>query len=487
MNQFPSSCSQFPARQGFSLAPNSSPDSVLFPGSRFPVLSSRNQELRTDLKLAALKGAHFIILGLGRAGYAAARALLKAGALISGYDDNAQIWETPKIKSLLAQGLKRWENLNLNLAPTFTVIASPGFPSSHNLIRFFEDRGVPVLDELDFASQFLPGPIIAVTGTNGKSTTVAMIAAILKQAGSKVFMGGNLAPGRPLSDALLLKPRDYYVVEISSFQLQRSRFIAPKIAVILNITPDHLDRHKTFANYVRAKAQILKRQTENDWAVLNYDDPTVRKMAHLGRAKKIFFSTRRLASVPRSAFRLPLLLPLPLPLPVHLDNAIAAITAVSLLGVSPRAIKAALKKFKGLKHRLEVIRCRHGVTYINNSMCTNPASGIRCLETFPKKVILITGGKEKNLMLRDYLKTIVRRTKWVILLGENSPKLSAGLTRLGFHRWQIVQTMRDAVQTASQKATPGDIVLLSPGFASFDMFSDFQARGRAFKNEVNRL
>jgi UDP-N-acetylmuramoylalanine--D-glutamate ligase len=277
------------------------------------------------------------------------------------------------------------------------------------------------------------------------------------------------------------------VVEISSFQLQRSRFIAPKIAVILNITPDHLDRHKTFANYVRAKAQILKRQTENDWAVLNYDDPTVRKMAHLGRAKKIFFSTRRLASVPRSAFRLPLLLPLPLPLPVHLDNAIAAITAVSLLGVSPRAIKAALKKFKGLKHRLEVIRCRHGVTYINNSMCTNPASGIRCLETFPKKVILITGGKEKNLMLRDYLKTIVRRTKWVILLGENSPKLSAGLTRLGFHRWQIVQTMRDAVQTASQKATPGDIVLLSPGFASFDMFSDFQARGRAFKNEVNRL
>ncbi|MGQ9707908.1 MAG: UDP-N-acetylmuramoyl-L-alanine--D-glutamate ligase [bacterium] len=449
-------------------------------------------------QLATLKDSRLIILGLGRAGRAATRFLLKVGARVAGYDDNTRVWVTPQVKSLLQQGLKmaRITTLKSSNLAHLTVIASPGFPSNHRVIRFFEERGVLVLDELDFASQFLPGRLIAVTGTNGKSTTVALIASILKEAGSKVFMGGNLAPGKPLGLALLGTPRDFYVIEVSSFQLERAHFIAPKVAVILNITQDHLDRHRTFAHYVRCKARILERQSAEDWAVLNYDDPVVREMRNLAQAKRLFFSLKRRVNggylhnnsffFQGSAIASTSTLASVRTSPI-VDNALAAITVARILGVGRAAIIRALRKFRGLEHRLEPVACIRQVKYINNSMCTNPMAGIRSLEAFPKRVILIAGGKEKNVLILDYLKAIKRRAKWVVLLGENSERLADGLQGLGFFSFEIACSMRAAVRAASRRANPGDIILFSPGFASFDMFRDFQDRGKAFKNEVKRL
>ncbi len=448
-------------------------------------------------------GKRFIVLGMGRAGRAAARFLLAMKAAVYGFDDDTTVWNTAAVQKLLNQGLKRLAKPAIQdstLGET-TAIVSPGVSNTHPFLRFLRSRGVPVVDELDFAGQMLrvrakSSPImIAVTGTNGKSTTVALIAAILQAGGRSVFYGGNLAPGRPLSEALLLSPRSYYVIEVSSFQLERSRYFAPKVAVILNITPDHLNRHRTFRNYVQAKARILARQRPDDWALLNYDDQTVYGLRNRGRAQKLFFSiTRRVTGAYFSrgwlcfnGERVAKSTDLKIPGRHNIENALAAVGVTRLLGVEPEEIKKGLHSFHGLEHRLELVRCFAGVRYVNNSMCTNPRAGVRSLQAFDKKVVLIAGGKEKGVPIEEYVMAIVSRAKWVVLLGENCYRIADELKRHRYNRFEIAGSMAEAVRLARQRAKKGDIVLFSPGFASFDMFRDFQERGRAFKNEVRRL
>lgn len=457
--------------------------------------------------ISTVKGKWFLVLGLGRAGRAVVNALLRANALVWGYDDNELVWDTQAVISLYQQGLKRFvpNGSNVIHSPSSRswdgVIASPGFPSRHRLIRFFRKVGTPIVDELDFASQFLPGQLIAITGTNGKSTTTALIAAMLKKNGQKVFLGGNLLPGRPLSAALLSCPQDYYVVEVSSFQLERSRSLAPKVAVLLNITPDHIDRHSTFDNYVQAKAKIFRHQTAEDWAVVNKDDAVIRQLVNRIRANIIFFSQKQRINggyILRRYFWFgdeviaPISIVNYLPaVALHrfpvIENALAAICVARLCGVRVQAIRQALKKFRGLEHRLELVRRCQGVYYINNSMCTNPAAGVRSLEAFKKKVILICGGKEKDVPETPYVKAMSQRAKWVVLLGENSGRLAQSLDEMDYQRYDIADSMVKAVRLANVRAKAGDIVLFSPGFASFDMFRDFRQRGKAFKHEVERL
>lgn len=456
-----------------------------------------------DKLISTVQGKHFLVLGLGRAGRGVANALLQANASVWAYDDNQMVWRTPAVKSLIQQGLRPF--ISGVHPPLSGIITSPGFPQTHKIISEFRKLKLRVVDELDFASQFLPGQVIAITGTNGKSTTVALIAALLKHAGEKVFLGGNILPGRPLSEALLLPPKDYYCVEVSSFQLERSIFLAPKIAVLLNITPDHLNRHKTFTDYVRTKAKIFARQTSSDWAVLNRDDTVTKKILKSVRAKRAFFSRKptgmrepNCAYIIRDHFyfggekiapiatinTVPGLLPHFNPL---VENALAAIVCARLCGVPPHLIRQGLKTFHPLQHRLELVRQLNGVYYINNSMCTNPQAGVRSLMAFKKKVILICGGKEKNLPDTPYLRAIKKKAKQVILLGENSDRLARNLMKMGYQRCKIAYTMRTAVLEAYTIARQGDIVLFSPGYASFDMFVDFQERGKAFKHEVKKL
>jgi len=449
------------------------------------------------LTLDDLKGAKVTVVGLGRSGRSAARFLLKAGAKLAGFDENPETLSSKPVTELKSAGMtitRRPATARADWA-----VVSPGISDAHPLIRALHRRSVPVVDELDLASRFVRGPVIAVTGTNGKSTTTALIALMLRNAGNKVFCGGNLLPGQPFSVALLTGRQDYYVVEASSFQLERARWLKPRIAVILNITPDHLNRHHTVQRYAECKFRILDRQGSGDYAVLNQDDPVVRASEDRGEAAKHFFSLRHRTAdsylsagclwsggrrvLPASQLRLPGR--------HNIQNCLAAIAAVRLLGVGVLPIQRALRTFAGLPHRLEFVRRFRGVDYINSSMTTNPAAGARSLEAVAdsraRRVVLIAGGREKALPTGEYTRAMRKHAKCVLLVGESSTRLARELAALGFHRYDTRSDLRAAVTTAREKARPGDAVLFAPGFASFDQFKDFEARGEAFRKEVSNL
>lgn len=440
-----------------------------------------------------LAGMKFLVVGLGRAGTAMAGFLLKRRAVVGGWDDNPAVFERPVLRRLLRSGLQS------ETAPAGRdydwVVASPGVPTEHPVLRDFVRRGIPLVDELDMAAALLCAPIAAVTGTNGKSTTTALLAEMLAAGGYRVFCGGNLAPGRPLSAALGQSRRDWYVVEVSSFQLERSRWLAPKLALLLNISPDHLDRHRSFDSYAESKFRLFEHQTAADVAVLNRDDPTVSQAAKRVHARLIWFSVAgrgpgahlaqgKMVLGDRAVARVT---DVRLPGRHNLANALAAAAAADAVGVKPQAIRAALHSFRGLPHRLQVVRRLGGVVYVNNSMCTNPAAAVASLRAFDRKVVLIAGGRGKNLPLGDLIETIRNRARWTVLLGENREELGRRLEAVGYRRFDIVGTMAEAVRTARLRSRPGDVVLFSPGFASFDMFRDFAARGRAFCREVERV
>jgi len=395
------------------------------------------------------------------------------------------------------------------------AVVSPGVGSNHPLIRALRRRSVPIVDELDLASRLLSaspvgqhvgGPIIAITGTNGKSTTTALIAQMLENAGKRVFCGGNLAPGRPLSAALMAGPKDYYVVEASSFQLERARWLKPKVAVILNITADHLNRHGTVGRYADCKSRILDRQSPDDYAVLNQDDPKVYAARCRGKGEKHFFSMRLRSADAHLADGIiwtgdQAVLPVRqvrLPGTHNIQNCLAATAAVRLLGVGLAPIRRALKAFNGLPHRLENVRRLGGVDYINSSMTTNPAAGAMSIEAIAAgraakgarrgaRVVLIAGGREKALPTIEYARAMRKYAKWVLLIGESSIRLARELDSLGFRRYDVLADLKTAVAAARAKARAGDAVLFAPGFASFDQFRDFEARGEAFRREVNNL
>lgn len=434
-----------------------------------------------------------LVLGLGRAGTAMAGFLVRLGARVFGYDADPAVLAGTAVRRLAASGMKVVSR-PLGARADWTVV-SPGISDDSDVVTALRRKDAAIVDELDLASQLVGGELVAVTGTNGKSTTTALIAEMLRAAGKRVFVGGNLAPGRPLSAALGRARRDYYVVEVSSFQLERTRWLAPRVAVILNITADHLNRHRSMERYAECKARILDRQSGDDWAVLNRDDRLVMAAARRGAAKRRYFSLRTRvpgAFLQRGGLyfdgeRVARSADLELFGRHNVANALAALCVARLLGVGSPAVRRALRRFRGLPHRLEPVRRLRGVTYLNNSMCTNPAAGITSLEAFDKKVVLITGGREKGLPIDDYVAAVARRARWVVLCGENGPRLAGLLSRTGFDRFVVTDNLRRAVAAAEARARPGDIVLFSPAFASFDQFRDFRERGRTFQKEVCRL
>ena len=447
---------------------------------------------------SSLRGARVLVIGLGRSGTAVARFLLRSGATVVGFDENPEALASPAASRLKRAGMR--VTRQPQQAPVEWAVVSPGIDNKHPLISALRRRSIPIVDELDLASRFVRGPIIAITGTNGKSTTTAIIAQMLENGGKRVFCGGNLAPGRPLSAALLAGRKDYYVVEVSSFQLERARWLKPMVAVILNITADHLNRHGTVRRYADCKLRILDRQDKGDYAVLSHDDPLVYAARSRGRGEKHFFSMRRRSVeayltdgglwadghkvLPVEQVKLP---------GVHnLQNCLAAIAAVRLLGVDFPSIRRTLKTFAGLPHRLERVRRLQGVDYINSSMTTNPAAGATSLAAIAEGrgaggVVLIAGGREKALPTTEYVRAMKKNAKWVILVGESSNRLARELDVLGFRRYDVLPDLKAALGAARTKARAGDAVLFAPGFASFDQFKDFEARGEAFRKEVSNL
>jgi UDP-N-acetylmuramoylalanine--D-glutamate ligase len=450
-----------------------------------------------------LRGAKVLVVGLGRSGTSITEFLLKAGAKVVGTDENLAALASKPVARLKRAGLK--VTRQPESAQVDWAIVSPGISNNHPLTQTLRRRSIPIVDELDLASRLVGGPIIAITGTNGKSTTAALIAQMLENAGRRVFCGGNLAPGQPLSAALLEGPKDYYVVEVSSFQLERARWLKPKVAVILNITADHLNRHGTVRRYADCKLRLLGPQDRSDYAVLNRDDPLVYAARTRGEAEKHFFSVRRRrvdafladGSLWASEHRVLPVRQVKLPGAHNMQNCLAAITAVRLLGVGLPPIRRSLRTFIGLPHRLEHVRRLHGVDYINSSMTTNPAAGARSLEAVAtsglgegqqaRGVVLIAGGREKALPTADYVRAMRKHATWVLLVGESSIRLARELDAVEFRRYDVLPDLKSALAAARAKARAGDAVLFAPGFASFDQFKDFEARGEAFRKEVSNL
>ena len=450
-------------------------------------------------------GKKVAVVGLARSGVAAAHLLQAAGATVTVADG--------KEEKDLAGALVRLDRaaIQVKLGPGYEkalvgadlVVISPGVPTDANVLTDARRNGIPVIGELELASRFVTAPMLAVTGTNGKSTTVTLTGLLLKESGKRVFVGGNL--GTPLSEAALethQNPQgvdyDYLVVEVSSFQLETIRTFRPSIAALLNITPDHLDRYPSLAPYVAAKARIFENQTDRDYAVLNRDDPRVAEIGGNVRARRLEFSRRQPIDEgcgvqgDRLVLRLNgretmvcRMAEIRVPGAHNIANAMAAVTISSVCGCPPEIMQRVLRTFPGLEHAMELVREREGVQYINDSKGTNVDATLKALDSFDQPIILIAGGKDKGADFGKLREAVGRRVKHVILIGEAKPALKQALE--GASVLTDAVSLRAALDNASNLAQPGDIVLLSPACASFDMFADYQDRGRQFKALVNAL
>ena len=432
------------------------------------------------------------VIGLGRVGRMITQYLLHKQAKVIAYDDNKNIFNIKELKILMNNSsFKMQTELSSKLNQKFAV-TSPGLSENSRVVQFLRHNRVKLIDEIEFTASTINRPIIAITGTNGKSTTTSLLGKILQADGKDVFWGGNLAPGIPFAVALFQQIKEYYVIEVSSFQLERADEIHPHIAILTNITADHLDRHTSLNEYQRIKFKLFTNQNNNDYAIINRDDPISMKYHKLIKSQRNFFSRFKKVKgayinnnnifyndekiCPVDKVRL---------FGSHyIDSVLAAVCASKIIGVRNRIIADVLNNFTGLEHRLELVREYQGVKYINNSMCTNPTAGAAILGSFRQPVILIAGGKEKNLEIHDYIAAIIQKSKFTILIGENRTRLSNLLLSKQYKSYELANSLEKAVMIAKEHALPQDIILFSPGFASFDIFSNFQERGFAFKDIV---
>lgn len=448
------------------------------------------------------KNQTFFIFGLSKSGLAAAEFLLSRGATVYIYDElsNDRIEKTADMLS--EKGAKRVNKEQLAQMPEQcdVLVLSPGIPIDHSLAVAFKRRGKAVVGETELAARFIRCPVIAVTGTNGKTTTVSMISEILSKAEYEARACGNI--GDPMLHFCSLKENAVAVAEISSFQMETLNSLCPHIAVILNITEDHLNRHYNMENYVFLKAKLLKNSTESEYAVLNYDDLTVRAIAEKTKAKVVWFSVREkvfgayyengdLYYCNEKIVKASDLLAGGLH---NIQNALAAIAVAKLMQVSTETLSAALTAFKGIKHRIQTVEEVDGVTYINDSKGTNVDATVKAVETMQSETVLLLGGKNKGY---DYapLFTALKRAKiaYAILYGENRYELLKAAREQGFERLGVCTEFTLALQMARIIAKRGQTVLLSPASASFDEFVSYEERGdkfveivQAFKREEKR-
>jgi UDP-N-acetylmuramoylalanine--D-glutamate ligase len=358
-----------------------------------------------------------------------------------------------------------------------------------------------VIGEIELAAQFLPGPIVAITGSNGKTTTTTLLGEIMTAAGFPALVGGNI--GTPaISLAERARPDTVIVLEISSFQLETIQTFRPKVAVVLNVTPDHLDRHRTFEIYTEAKARVFENQQASDFAVLNADDPTCVAMAGRTRAQVFWFSRQK--EVQQGAWvrdsnivfrdgsgqrEIMQVSENPLKGGHNLENVLAAACAGTLMGCAPEKIREAVRDFKAVEHRLEFVATIRGVDYYNDSKATNVDATIKALESFPANIHLILGGKDKGsdyTVLNDLLR---QRVKRVYTIGAAATKIESQIVSSKNGGPEVVhaETLENAVRKGNAVAEPGDVVLLAPACASFDQFKSYEHRGKVFKEIVRAL
>lgn len=458
-----------------------------------------------------VKDLQVAVVGLARSGVGAAKLLHQLGARVT-VADRKESQELTAVLSQLDQ-TKIAVNVGAQYASALDradlIVISPGVPTRLDVLDRARARGVPVIGELELASRFLTAPILAVTGTNGKSTTVTLIGKFLQEAGKRAFVGGNLgiAATQAALNCLETKlggaaPYDYAVLEVSSFQLETIVQFHPWIAAVLNVTLDHMDRYASEKEYVAAKANIFSNQTAGDYSLFNLDDARVTELRACTKATVLGFSRTgaSLSGVSKATFldgdrivttvrgqreeicrRSDMRL-----IGLHnVENVMAAVTYGLLCGCSIEAIRTVLRAFPGLEHALEVVRERRGIRFVNDSKGTNVDAVLKALEGIEQPIWLIAGGRDKGGDFARLRGLIRERVKGLILIGEAAGRIQAAMG--DFDRCRPAATLREAVELAAREAQPGEVVLLSPACASFDMFADYQDRGRQFKALVHGL
>ncbi len=448
-----------------------------------------------------LKDKRVLVVGLGKSGVASAQFLQARGAKVTVSDSKSPEQLANEIPALLDRGIavETGGHGERTFRGQDLIVVSPGVPSDSAPLVQARVQGVPIIGEIELAAQFLPGRILAITGSNGKTTTTTLTGEILAASGFPVVVGGNIGtPAISLVDQTT--PATFVVLEVSSFQLETIQTFRPFISAILNITPDHLDRHRTLEAYVDAKARIFENQNETEYCVLNADDAAANALTSRVPCPLLHFSRRQEVSAGafvrdgKIFFRDQANSNAHEVLPVseitlqgahNLENVLAAVCMASLAGCPADKIRQAVRAFKAVEHRLEFVAEIAGVRYFNDSKATNVDATIKALESFPANIHLILGGKDKG---SDYsvLNSLLReRVKRVYTIGAAAEKIASQIQQAA----EIVPsgTLESAVHRASAAAKPGDVVLLAPACASFDQFQSYEHRGRVFKDVVRTL
>jgi UDP-N-acetylmuramoylalanine--D-glutamate ligase len=446
-----------------------------------------------------LNNKRVLVVGLGKSGVASALFLKSRGALVTVSDTKPQDQLQEEIPLLLDQGIavETGGHGERTFRGQDLIVVSPGVPVDAQPLVQARALGETVIGEIELAAQFFPGPIVAITGSNGKTTTTTLAGEIVTAGGHRTIVGGNIGtPAISLVEQATVNT--VAVLEVSSFQLETIHKFRPKIAVVLNITPDHLDRHRTFAAYVDAKARIFENQTPDDFAVLNADDQTCVELAHRTGAQIFWFSRKKEISQGscvrdgRIVFRdsrgqkdVVLVSEIPLKGAHNVENVLAAVCVGMLLQCEPARISAAVRNFKAVEHRIEYVATIRGVEYYNDSKATNVDATIKALESFPANIHLILGGKDKDSDYTQLNHLLRERVKQVYTIGAAAEKIESQIREAA----KIVhaETLEKAVKQAASSAQSGDVVLLAPACASFDQFRNYQHRGQIFKDTVRAL
>ena len=445
-----------------------------------------------------LEGKRVLVVGLARTGIGVVRFLVEQGARVVGTDIRAA-HELEEYRSSIRDLDVRTE-LGEHRIDTFLstdlIVVSPGVPLGIEPIAAAREKGIEVISEIELACRFIGDPIIGVTGTNGKTTTTMLLGHMLRRSGKRVFVGGNV--GNPLIDCAGRGKWDYVVAEISSFQLEGIDQFRPHIALMLNITEDHLDRYPHYDEYVRAKFRLFSNQGGSDFALLNADDVTINAMTFHIKARKCYFSLTSPLKVgtffdrdgliyrdPKGNAERFELVRVALSGVHNVENMLAAVLAAKICSCPRESIQVALDSFRGLPHRLEFVRELEGVRFYNDSKGTNVGSVVKSLMSFRGPIILIAGGKDKGGDYAPLKGVVAERVKRLILLGEAKRRIVKALgTSVPT---TLADTLEEAVQGAFDGSRPGDVVLFSPACSSFDMFRDYEERGDRFKEIVHQL
>jgi len=448
-----------------------------------------------------LKNKRVLVVGLGKSGMAAALFLKARGARVTVSDTRSAAALAHEIPALLEAGIMVESGGHglLTFRRQDLIVVSPGVPLETPEVAQAAALGMPVMGELELAARFLQGEVVAITGSNGKTTTTTLVGRIFADAGLPTLVGGNI--GLPVIELVgEAKAETWNVLEVSSFQLETVSEFRPKIAAVLNITPDHLDRHKTFANYAAAKTKITAQQTRDDFLVLNAEDKAAQMVAATTKAQIFWFSALR--QIKQGAFvhgesvfflakeggKAEPVLPvaeIALKGAYNVENVLAAVCVARLAGISAESIRSSVRGFRAVEHRLELVGTVAGVEFYNDSKATNVDAAMKAVASFDGGIHLILGGKDKESDYTLLAPLLRERVKVVYTVGSAAEKIERQLA--GVAKIESAGTIERAVTLAAEAALPGDVVLLAPACASFDQFENYEHRGRVFREQVQGL